>query len=247
MQTRCPTCETIFRFTADQAKTASGMVQCGVCNSFFNSMNNQQDAESDNKEDKPTKPAIAIGGGISGVSALESALINNYVPTGPAPPWWSTLLWSIAILLTLIAGLSQMAWFNIKDLAAHEDFKPYVEAACNHLPCVLEQQRDLTKIELLSRDVRSHPTHKAALLITATFINRADFRQPYPKVGIILSNISGENIAARYFLPDEYLPDGHIGEKPGSQPMMPTEVPSTMVMEVLDPGEETISFRFDFQ
>lgn len=247
MQTRCPTCETIFRFTAEQATAASGMVQCGVCHGFFNSMNNRQDAGSDKTEDKPARPVIAIGGGFSGISALQSSLIDNYVPTRPALPWWATLLWSVAILLALASILGQMAWFNIKKLAAQEDLKPYVEAACNHLPCVLEQQRDLAKIELLSRDVRSHPTRKGALLITATFINRADFRQPYPRVGLILSNLKGENIAARYFLADEYLPDEYMKEKTGPQPIMPTEVPSTMVMEVLDPGDETISFRFDFQ
>jgi len=52
MQTRCPTCETIFRFTEAQATAASGMVQCGVCHRFFNSMNNRYDPEQrDNGEE----------------------------------------------------------------------------------------------------------------------------------------------------------------------------------------------------
>ena len=121
------------------------------------------------------------------------------------------------------------------------NLKPYIEKACQHVPCGLEKQRDLEKIELLSRDVRSHPTRQGALLITATFINRAEFEQPYPQISLTLSNLTGEIIAYRHFMPEEYL-----GDEVGASSVMAVDVPATMIMEVLDPGNKTVSYRFDF-
>jgi len=245
MQTRCPTCETIFRFTEAQATAASGMVQCGVCHRFFNSMNNRYDSEQQDNGEEVKKPAYAPGAILSGHHAggsqMPAMLAESYIHILPAAPWWSTLSWGLAIILALLAALIQMAWFNVGHLASQAELKPYVELACQRIPCGLEKPRDLKKIELLSRDVRSHPTRKGALLITATFINRADFEQPYPKISLALSNLTGETIAYRHFLPQEYL-----GADFDADSMMVKDVPATMIMEVRDPGNDTVSYRFDF-
>lgn len=245
MQTRCPTCETIFRFTKAQATAASGMVQCGVCHGFFNAMNNRCDGSEQVSGREPGKPAHT-GGVISGVNAsgrsdMPAVLAEGYVLMRPTVPWWTTVFWSLVILLGLIGILGQMAWFNVNQLSNQAGLKSYIEKACQHVPCGLEKQRDLEKIELLSRDVRSHPTRQGALLVTATFINRADFDQPYPRIALTLSNLTGEIVAFRHFLPQEYL-----GDDFDSRSMMTVGVPATMIMEVLDPGNETVSYRFDF-
>jgi len=247
MQTSCPTCESIFRFTRAQAVAASGMVQCGVCHHFFNAMTNRCDAQAAteigaSKTDTSSfSKGVVIGGAAAGDSGMPSVLADSYVHLRPPPPWWTTVLWSILILLALVAALAQMAWFNIDKLGSSSTLRPYVEMACQYFPCAEVQQRDLKKIELLSRDVRSHPTRKGALLITAAFVNRADFEQPYPEITLLLADLSGKTIAWRYFKPSEYLPDGTDPES-----MMAVDVPASMIMEVLDPGKQTVSYRFDF-
>lgn len=245
MQTRCPTCETIYRLTDEQARAASGMVQCSLCKSFFNAMGNLLDESTGTVVTRPDETG-ARGGIITvlpkALSAeLPAILAEGYVPMRPPAPWWSTMAWSLLILACLVAALGQMAWFNINRLADEELLAPYIERACERLPCMLDKPRDLGKIELLSRDVRTHPTREGALLITATFINRAEFEQPYPQVSLTLSDLSGQVIAYRHFQPHEYI----SGDRPADG-LMPVGVPASMVMEVVDPGEETVSYRFDF-
>lgn len=218
---------------------ASGMVQCGVCQHFFNALKNQDptaEQQSFSRED-----VLATRSRNLAADDLSASLAQAYVPTRPAAPWWSTTLWSLLILLVTFSALAQLAWFNRAKLIAQDEYRGYVEAACQHIDCRLEQKVDLANIELLSRDVRSHPALQNALLITATFINRAEFDQPYPDVALMLSDLGGNVIAQRQFTPQEYL---DIEEEDAG--LMVRDVPITMVMEVQDPGKESVSYRFEF-
>ena len=215
------------------------MVQCGVCGHFFNALKNQ---DPDAKQHPYSKEDLLVNKSRNlAADDLSSSLARSAAASRPTSPWWSTLLWSILILLALASVLAQLAWFNREQLLLQSEFKPLIEQTCKHIDCQLQQKIDLENIELLSRDVRSHPTHKNALLITATFINRAEYEQPYPEVGLILSDINGNVIAQRQFMPAEYLP---VDSQPAE--LMVREVPVTMVMEVQDPGSATVSFRFEF-
>ena len=218
---------------------SAGMVQCGVCGHFFNALKHQDPGARQHpytKEDLLVSKSRKLAAG-----DVTSSLAQAAASLTPAAPWWSTFLWTILILLALLAGLLQMAWFHREQLLLQAEFKPLVEQVCERVDCRLQQKTDLEKIELLSRDVRSHPTHHNALLITATFINHAEFEQPYPDVGLILSDIGGNVIAQRQFMPAEYL---SVESKPAM--LMLRDVPVTMVMEVQDPGSETVSFKFEF-
>jgi predicted Zn finger-like uncharacterized protein len=239
MQTQCPSCETVFQLNENQLSHSGGMVRCGVCGHFFNAFKNQNSAV----EQQPfsSKDLIVSKSRALAKDDLSSSLAKSYVVKRPPVPWWSTLLWAILILMVLTALLLQLAWFNRERLVLQPELEPYINRACERLDCKLMPKVDLGHIELLARDVRSHPTHRNALLITATFINRAEFEQPFPDVGVVLSDIGGNIIAQRQFTPAEYLASGHQDEG-----MMLKSVPVTMVMEVQDPGSESVSFRFEF-
>jgi hypothetical protein len=215
------------------------MVQCGVCGHFFNALKNQDPAA----QQKPFSSRDLIVNVSRSLARgdLSSDLGHVDAQATQALPWWSTLIWTVLILLVLAALLVQLAWFNREQLVQLPEAKPFVERVCGEVDCQLNPRVDLDDIELLSRDVRSHPAYKNALLITATFINRASFEQPYPDVGLVLSDISGSVIAQRQFTPQEYL----RGEHPQGGLML-KDVPVTMVMEVQDPGSESVSFRFEF-
>jgi hypothetical protein len=80
-----------------------------------------------------------------------------------------------------------------------------------------------------------------ALLVHATFVNRADFVQAYPVLQVSFSDVSGTPVALRRFGPEEYLPEIALADKgmaPGQQ--------SLVMLEVIDPGERAVSFQFDF-
>jgi len=239
MQTRCPSCETVFRLSEAETSVASGMVQCCVCQHFFNALKNQDPSA----KQQPFSRADVLASKSRSLAAddLSSALTQAYVHPRPRVAWWSTLTWVVLILAMTIAALGQVAWFNREKLVLQAEYKPHIERLCEKLDCQLQQKVDLDSIELLSRDVRSHPTYKNALLITATFINRAEFDQPYPNVMLMLSDLGGNVIAQRQFKPEEYQKEDY---RPSE--LMTREVPITMVMEVQDPGQESISYRFEF-
>ncbi len=241
MQSRCPSCETVFRLTEDQAGATSGIMQCGICHHYFNAFSSCVDAAGHNSGSYPLKDALVEKSRDLAAKDLLTSLKNAYTRPHPGAPWWTTALWSLLILLGLAAILTQLAWFHRENLSAREELRPYVLAACERLPCELRQKVDLEQIELLGRDVRSHPAIKGALLITATIINHADFEQPYPKVGLQLSGLTGEIITRRYFQPAEYLKKDYQKSS-----LMDIDVPITMIMEVVDPGKEAVSYRFDF-
>ncbi len=58
MYTHCPHCDTYFRVTSSQLKTAKGEVRCGRCFGTFNALSNLVDEPPANA-DKPAPPTLA--------------------------------------------------------------------------------------------------------------------------------------------------------------------------------------------
>ena len=146
---------------------------------------------------------------------------------------------AIGILLLLLG--MQWVYFNRADLATDVSWRPTMERLCELLHCSLPLHADLSSIEIVNRDVRQHPMSDDALLINATFENRAGFTQPYPVLEISFTDQTGDPVAVRRFRPAEYL---GVGTDPASG--MSSNRPVQVVLEVLDPGEAAISFQFDF-
>jgi len=163
-------------------------------------------------------------------------LLEDSVPSGSTTNWWAI---AAALLLTVVL-LAQYAWWDRNRLAQISALRPLLEGLCRPPDCRLPLRHDLTRVEMVEREVRDHPNVENALLVSAAFVNRASYQQAYPVLQIAFSDISGAPVAIRRFMPEEYLHD----RKPG-QGMAPGE--RTLVMlEVVDPGERAVSFQFDF-
>ena len=148
--------------------------------------------------------------------------------------------WLLAGVL-LLALLLQAAYAFRVPLARDAGLGPWVVTLCERLGCSLPPRRLPAAIEVLEREVRSHPQMPGALLVSATFANGADFVQPYPLVGLVMSDVSGAPVAARWFTPDEYLPpgvDARAGFAPGAR--------LHLVLELEDPGPRVVSYQFEF-
>lgn len=160
-------------------------------------------------------------------------------PAPPAPR--HTLGWSLlAVLLILTLG-AQYLYFARANLVQYSLLRPILQRVCVPPGCGLPLRHAPQRIELLSRDVISHPRIRAALLINATFVNRADFVQAYPVLQISLSDDSGAVVAMRRFQPEEYLPPG-VALAAGLAPSAPVHV----VLEVAEPHHSAASFQFEF-
>lgn len=146
-----------------------------------------------------------------------------------------------SVVLLLVLG-GQYVWFNSKDLfRRYPVSRPWLERLCVHTGCVLPEPRDPTRIRIVSRDVRIHPTHERALLITATLMNTASYTQPYPRMQFTLFDVNGQIIGARIFNPSEYL-DEDVGLDRGMIPRTPVHI----VLDVLAPEQAAVSFKFRF-
>lgn len=146
-----------------------------------------------------------------------------------------------ASLLLVVLLLAQVAWVERYQLVQSHQLRPVIEFFCQPLNCDLPLRHDISRIEMVEREVRDHPHINGGLLINASFVNRADFVQAYPVFEVSFSNVSGTPVAVRRFPPAEYL----IGQQNVQDGMAPGER-AQLMLEVVDPGDRAVSFQFDF-
>jgi len=158
----------------------------------------------------------------------------------------SNLLWGIGTLLLIATLAIEYAWFNRDQLNQIPQLQAWTEKLCRHIECKDVTMRNPKKIELISRNVYSHPNEKNALMVNITMKNLADFAQPYPIMQITFSDIRGGSVAARRFLPSEYLP-AEIQQQVSQQAQLfEPDTNMTFTMEIQDPGKQAMTYEFDF-
>lgn len=143
---------------------------------------------------------------------------------------------SIVLMLVLIL---QAVYFSRHDLARNPAYKPMLTKACEVIGCEINIVYDINLIEIIGRDVRSHPTANNALIAGTTIINNAKFSQPYPLLTLTFSDITGTMIAQRRFTPREYL-NSDTDISAGMTPDLPVQVE----LELVDPGKNAVNFEF---
>ena len=83
-------------------------------------------------------------------------------------------------------------------------------------------------------------------MVNVTMKNNADFAQPYPVMQIEFSDIRGGTVAARRFLPAEYLPvEAQHANTEQSRMLLP-DTSSSITMEIQDPGRQAMTYEFNF-
>lgn len=262
MYTFCPDCSTVFSISAEHLHAASGLVRCGECRQVFSAVDHLYDGLAEARYalyELTAADQDAAGNETTEGNALPPAVevIETDAPAGgigqPVTPTAFGSGWSkqpvsfrdvasgagIGLLVLLLAG--QWAYFNRADLAMKPTWRPMVERLCSLASCDLPLPVDLDQVTLLNRDVRQHPEVEDALLVNATLVNQAGFTQSYPVLSIRFSDLSGKPVAERRFLPAEYL-GAAVRYRDGMAPSSPVQV----VLEIEDPGEEAVSFQFDF-
>ena len=158
----------------------------------------------------------------------------------------SSLLWGVGTLLLTATLLIEYAWFNRDRLNQVPQLRPWSEKICQQIDCKDISMRDPAKIELISRNVYSHPNEKGALMVNVTMKNNAEFAQPFPVMQIHFSDVRGGSVAARRFLPDEYLPEELLSDTSDLPLLLEPDTNMTFTMEIQDPGKQAMTYEFDF-
>lgn len=152
-----------------------------------------------------------------------------------------TLLFGTGSLILLALLLVQAGNTFRAEISQYPALAPIAGRFCEGQECVAPEKRAPERIRIVNRDVRPHPEVAGALLISLSFVNEAEFPQAYPTLEVSFSDIHAQLIALRRFQPAEYLG----GERRSSSPLPPGELVA-LSLSIVDPGEQGVSFRFEF-
>lgn len=266
MYTQCPECLTVYKLRAEWIAQAHGRARCGSCGADFDMLAVLVDELpagpfSNLKRRNPgAPPQLSVPALRPAVERAPSSeqreLFVDFDRTlraqrenppsfakpaprrAPQPRSWGWTLGAVVLLLVLSA---QLAWAQRERLLQDSRVRELAEQACAKLRCNLPEITDRSRIALMARDVRPHPSMSQALIITATLANQAAFTQSYPVLEITLSDVEERRIAMRRFQPHEYVSSPatlRAGLAPGAT--------ATLSLEVEDPGKNAVAFEFRF-
>jgi predicted Zn finger-like uncharacterized protein len=262
MYTQCPECLTIYKLGAAELAESHASVRCGHCAAVFDALRTLTEQlppepvhELEPRSGSAPPPQLSVPA-LRPAPGQQQALFDpderpqrtaHRPPTPmfararrtrPATRNWPWVVGAGLLLLTLGAQISYAERTVLLDDAR---VRPWLDRICTTLSCRLPLRHDPATLQLLSRDIRPHPSVPHALIISATLRNEADFAQAFPAVEITLSDLDENRIAMRRFLPQEYLGDTRgiaNGLAPGAT--------AALVFEVADPGKNAVAFEFKF-
>lgn len=271
MYTQCPECLTIYKIAAEVLAEGHGSARCGHCAAVFDTLRTLteqlpgepvQHLQQHIAGDAPPQlsvPALRPAPSLQQTSLFDPDERQRPAPRrtqAPAPrrpqtpafahtrhvrPHTRNWPWTLGASALLLSLLAQLGYAERVALFDDSQVRPWLDSICAQLGCRLPLRHDPARLQLLSRDIRPHPSVGNALIISATLRNDADFAQAFPAVEITMSDLDENRIAMRRFLPQEYLADSrHLtsGMAPGAT--------AALVFEVGDPGKNAVAFEFKF-
>ncbi|MCK4707736.1 MAG: DUF3426 domain-containing protein [Gammaproteobacteria bacterium] len=266
MQTRCPECNTLFKLNESDLAIAGGKVQCGHCFHTFQAepeqeafklkeevdtsdidINTFSEGIDDIPEEEPIPSRDIINNSGSPDLFEQNPMIDDLVPPElrHQPQNRSSTLqkfiWSIAIMSFALTAFMQLIYFKRTELASKAELRPYMLSLCEFAQCDIPELKDISRLELSSKNVYSHPNVDKALMITAVIVNQAAFAQQFPTLQISFTNLVGDIVMARQFKPGEYLNTSE-DKLSDMQPGLPIQI----TLEVLDPGNSATAYEFSF-
>ena len=119
--------------------------------------------------------------------------------------------------------------------------KPWAAAVCSWVSCAQDKADvDLGAISLVSRNIRPHPGRDQALMISASMINANENNSMFPVLEIKLSDLNGQVVGMRRFLPQEYVSDEIIASGFVQNTLVPFN------LEIESPGDDAVAFEIGF-
>jgi predicted Zn finger-like uncharacterized protein len=240
MYTRCPDCDSAHVVNAALLASARGSMRCGRCGCKFDALEQLFD-EWPGPEDTPPPAGKRYRPPVLGSKKDLVAPFGPAYVHFPAEQARRTQWLVIALILTLLT-LMNLAWTFRTELeslpqarALLQDFKllePLPEATF----------RAPGQFQVVSRDLHSHPTQAGLLVLSATFVNRAERAQPWPQLELTLLDLGGNPLARRSFEAAEYVPGG--GSRPG---LLRPQAHVPVLLEFVSPGDVATGFEIDFR
>jgi len=245
MYTRCPQCQTVHPLSAELISHARGLVQCGQCKRAFSALSFLYDEWPSGQPNAPAKGANmgppVLGGTTKDKDAASSspAEIDNPAPVAESKP--NRLAWRMATAMLLLLTITNTTWTFREQLLENPTINAWVNQGGDLQSGQNELLKDPQQIQLISRDMHTHPTHSGILVLSLTFVNLAQSNQAFPDLEVTLLDITNQPVARRRLQPDDYLRPG-VDTETG----LAADVYLPVLLELGDPGEQAVGFEIRF-
>jgi predicted Zn finger-like uncharacterized protein len=244
MFTRCPQCKTIHPLTAASLSHARGLVQCGQCDRAFSALSFLFDEWPSGEAHQPEKgPNAALP--ILGAGSKADADDTTPLPDSDQPELPGTTLrrhaWVAATVLLSFLTLVNIAWTFREPLMQIPRISAWIKQSGQ---LQVEEQgllKDPQLIQLVSRDMHTHPTRSGILVLSLTFVNLATRNQVFPELEVTLMDTANQPVAQRRLRPAEYLRPGF-----DTTAGLAADVYLPVLLELGDPGEQAVGFEIRF-
>jgi len=252
--TRCTGCHTVHPVNAALLAAGAGSYRCGKCNKLNNALQSLFDEwpAAGAQPPKPGDPPV-LGAPIDLKSAAKARQEPEQAPSEPdetasepsrarATPWLLRTVWIAGAIAILLVVIVQWARFQGEPLLERASIRSGLVRAGLVSPPPRTPFRDLDRIHLVRRELRSHPTLPGRLRLTATVVNRAAQSQPYPDIDVALLDSTGAVVLRKRFVPSDYLaPDAPGGGELAPHAYLP------VVLDLEDPGVRAVGFELEFR
>jgi predicted Zn finger-like uncharacterized protein len=244
MFTRCPKCKTVHPLTAALVSHARGLVRCGNCNRTFSALSFLFNEWPSGQAHGPAKgantspPVIGCVAKTNLANKSTSAEDDEAEEIADNP---SRLAWLFATMVLVLLTMANTAWTFREPLMENPSINDWIKQT----GWLEIHQEGLLKephlIQLVSRDMHTHPTRSGILILNLTFVNLAQQSQFFPELELTLLDAVDQPIARRRLQPQDYLRAG-ADTKAG----LATDVYLPVLLELGDPGEQAVGFEIRF-
>jgi predicted Zn finger-like uncharacterized protein len=246
MFTRCPHCQTTHALSASLVSHARGQVCCGNCNKKFDALRSLFDHWPESGTvpaavNEDAKPPV-LGQKSSEPDGKDAPESPRIAPEEVEPSPSGKPVWIAAFVVLLLITIANAAWTFREPLLDKPELRSLLERTGLFTPSGSDVYRDVSKLHLVSRDLHKHPSRAGLLVLSITFVNRADREQPYPNIELGLKDGAGDLLALREFLPSEYLPPGTT-----IPDALAPDIHVPVLLEFADPGAEATGFELNFR
>jgi len=241
--TRCPGCHTVHPLNAALLAQGDGKYRCGKCNKVSNALESLFDDWPDAGDPVPALGSVpTLGMSIDLNAPDEDDFSVEEIPGGEKSTNRNDKLvrvaWLSAALVLLIVTAFNLAYFFRQPQQEYRGIQNSLgKFGLSEAP---PEALGRDQIQLVGRDMRSHPERADALRLSATIVNRAARHQAFPGLEVILMDSNGQAIASRRFEPFEYLTTGADIEG-GMTP----EAYLPVVLDLADPGRQAVGFELN--
>lgn len=242
MFTRCPQCKTVHPLSAAVISHARGLVQCGQCKRTFSALSFLFDEWPAGEAHRPAigpdtaVPVLEMVG-----KSIAKPASREDEPDPEVNRHWR-LAWTLATVLLVFLTITNIVWTFHEPLLDSPRVQTWLKQA-GWLQAEKPEGllKDPGQIQLVSRDMHTHPTRSGILVLSLTFVNLATRDQEFPVLEVTLMDAANQPVAQRRLQPSDYLrPGAH------SQSGLAPDVFLPVLLELGDPGEQAVGFEIHF-